>query len=95
MLYLAKGDRESALLCIERMAEHAVAFDTLPERSTYTSVLVNTVEYVNETSPEGEAVTLCAKLLRGRFANRIWSPIRGHERFAAAIESMLKTLEEK
>ena len=95
MLYLAKGDRESALLCIERMAEHAIAYDTLPERSTYTSVLVNTVEYANETSPESEGVTLCEKLLRGRFANRIWSPIRGHERFVAAIESMTKTLGEE
>ena len=95
MLYLAKGDRESALLCIERMASHAIAFDSLPEKSAYTSVLVNTVEYANENVHDGEGVTLCAKLLRGRFANRIWSSIRGHERFIAAIESMAKTLEEK
>lgn len=95
MLYLAKGDRDSALLCIERMAEYAIAFDSLSERSSYTSVLVNTVEYVNENSAESEGVTLCAKLLRGKFANRIWSPIRSHERFVAAVESMAKTLEEE
>ncbi len=94
MLYLAKGDRESALLCIERMAEYAIAFDSLPENSTYTSVLLNTVEYVNEKN-EGGAPTLCEKLLRGRFSSRIWASVRNDERFSAAVGSMAKTLEEK
>ncbi len=94
MLYLAKGDRESALLCIERMADHAIAFDSLPEKSTYTSVLINTIEYVNEKSENSESLTLCAKLLRGRFSNRIWAPIRNHERFISAVNLMAKTLEE-
>ena len=93
MLYLAKGDRDSALLCIERMAKHAIEFDSLPASSAYTSVLVNTIEYNRETVEGAETLTLCAKLLRGRFANRIWSPIRNHERFVAAIDSMAKTLE--
>lgn len=93
MLYLAKGDRESALLCIERMAEYAIAFDSLPEKSRYSSVLVNTIEYNIEKNENTETPKLCSKLLRGRFSNRIWAPIRSHERFIAAIDSMAKILE--
>ncbi len=93
MLYLAKGDRESALLCIERMAEYAIAFDALPNKSTYSSVLLNTVEYINQNADGTSVPTLCEKLLRGRFSNRIWASVRNHERFIAAIDSMTKTLE--
>ncbi len=92
MLYLAKSDRESALLCIERMAAHAVAFDSLPQKDKYTSVLINTVEYVNDNANGAFAPSLCSKLLRGNFANRIWSPIRDNERFVAAVASMTKKI---
>lgn len=94
MLYLAKGDRESALLCVERMAEHAIAFDSLPKKNTYKSVLINTIEYANEKDDETQTPTLCEKLLRGGFANRIWSSIRNHERFVKAVASMTKKQEE-
>ena len=90
MLYLLKGNRGAALDCVEKMAEYAVAFDSLPELSRYESVLLNTVDYKIEKHEGFEGVTLCDKLLRGRFANRIWSPIRNDERFIAAIEAMLK-----
>lgn len=88
MLYLANGDRAEALSCIEKMAEYATAFDSLPEKSTYGSVLLNTIVYENEKRDGVESITLCEKLLRGRFANRIWSPIRNDERFIAAISKM-------
>ena len=89
MLYLAKGDREAALLCTERMAEHAIAFDSLPECNKYKSVLVNAIEYERSS----ETPSLCAKLLRGNVASRIWSPIRNHERFVTAVGAMAKVLE--
>lgn len=92
MLFLAKGDRESAILCIERMADHAIAYDTLPERDTYSSVLINTVEYVNEKSTVSSPL-LCSKLLKGNFSNRIWHPIRDNERFVSAIARMSKVIE--
>ena len=88
MLYLANGDRAEAISCIEKMAEYATAFDSLPEKSTYGSVLLNTIVYENEKRDGVESITLCEKLLRGRFANRIWSPIRNDERFIAAISKM-------
>ena len=90
MLYLVKGDRQNALICVEKMADHAVAFDTLPDSQNYKSVLINTVEYHNPRKDGADAPTLCAKLLRGRFSNRIWSAIRSDERFIAAVERMAK-----
>ena len=94
MLYLVKGDRDAALLCIERMAQHAILFDSLPEKSKYSSVLLNTIEYCNERDNQS-APTLCAKLLKGRFGSRIWSSIRNNERFVAAVDSMSRSIEEK
>jgi len=88
MLNLLKGDRETAISCVENMARYAIAFDSLPESDVYSSVLLNTISYNND-KPEGVSViTLCAKLLRGRFSNRIWAPIRNDDRFIAAVESM-------
>lgn len=90
MLHLLNGDRESALESVEKMAEHAIAFDSLPDSQNYSSVLLNTIEYKKEKRDGIEGVTLCAKLLRGRFANRIWSGIRNDPRFTSAVESMAK-----
>lgn len=83
MLYLVKGEREAAVECVEKMAKYAVDFDSVEGSHTYGSVLLNTIEY-----EKGEGITLCAKLLRGRFANRIWAPIRNDARFVAAISKM-------
>ena len=87
MLYLAKGERENALNCVEKMAEYAIAFDSLPESKTYSSVLLNSVEFVN-TKSDSEVPSLCAKLLKGRFATRIWASIKNDEKFVAAVNKM-------
>ena len=88
MLYLLKGEKETAISCVEKMAKFAIAFDSLPESANYTSVLLNTIEYKDERPDGVETLTLCEKLLRGRFASRIWAPIRSDSRFVAAVESM-------
>ncbi|MBR2336083.1 MAG: helix-turn-helix transcriptional regulator [Clostridia bacterium] len=85
---LMKGDNQRALECFESMAHYAVAFDALPASDTYSSVLINTVEYKNERYDSGSGIPLCAKLLRGRFAGRVWSAIRNDTRFIAAVEKM-------
>lgn len=91
MLYLMKGDKDKAIECVESMARFAIAFDSLSDEEKYTGVLINSLEYKNER-PEGvEGPSLCQKLLRGRFANRIWSPIRNDARFISAIASMENT----
>jgi hypothetical protein len=83
MLYLVKGDRDAAVECVELMAKYAVDFDTADNGSTYSSLILNTIGY-----EKSEGVTLCEKLLRGRFATRIWAPIRNDARFVAAVSSM-------
>jgi len=88
MLYLSLGNRQTALECVEKMADHAIEFDSLADAQNYSGVLINTIEY-DATKPEGsEAPSLCAKLLRGRFNARIWSSIRNEQRFVAAVERM-------
>ena len=94
MLYLLKGDREAAVDCVEKMSKYAVDFDSLPESASYGSVLLNTIEYKNERHEGSEGLTLCEKLMRGRFSNRIWAPIRNNPRFVAAIEAMTKFVRE-
>lgn len=92
--YLLKGDRSKAVDCIEKMASYAIAYDSLPDTAKYESVLLNTIDFNNEKREGVETLTLCEKLLRGRFSNRIWAPIRNDERFIAAVESMANALEE-
>lgn len=92
MLYLLKGDRDTAVSCVQKMATYAIAFDSITDSEKYSSVLLNTITYKNERPDGAESPTLCAKLLRGRFSNRIWAPIRNDARFVAAIESMERTL---
>lgn len=84
MLYLMQGDRKKAVECVELMAKYAIAYDTRPLGSTYSSVLINKVN----DSKGAESVSLCARLLRGRFSSRIWSPIRNEVGFISAIKSM-------
>lgn len=88
MLYLAKGDKNNAIECVEKMAEYAIAFDSLPESKPYSSVLLNSVEFKNSKADGAAVPSLCSKLLRGKFSTRIWAGIKNDERFVAAIEKM-------
>lgn len=89
MLYLVIGDRDSAIESIEQMAAYAVAFDSLPESQNYSGVLINTIEFKNTRHEGAGTPSLCAKLLRGRFAAKIWAPIKTDPRFVAAVEKMI------
>ncbi len=86
MLYLMQGDRVHALECVENMAKYAIAYDTRPNSSSYSSILINKVEDVRNE----DEVSLCSKLLRGRFSSRVWTPIRNETEFTEAIKSMEK-----
>lgn len=87
MLYLLKGEREEAIGCVELMAEYAMKFDSAESGKNYSSLVLNTIKY-----QKNEGLTLCEKLLRGRFSTRIWAPIRNDERFVAAVEAMEKNV---
>lgn len=91
MLYLASGqaaDRAKALECIEKMADAAVACDERPETAPYTSVIIKHLNYVKSEDTEARGMSKCARLLGGMNAP-IWSPLRGSDRFRAAITQMI------
>ncbi len=93
MLYLAEGKNTEALDAFERMADYAILCDERPDTAVYTSVIINRVTYAKAEDTEAKGISKCARLLRGRFAARIWAPIRGHERFRAAVERMVECAE--
>ena len=93
MFYLAEGKSAEALDAFERMADYAILCDERPDTATYTSVIINRVPYDKSEDTEAKGISKCARLLRGRFAARIWAPIRGHERFKEAVGRMIECAE--
>lgn len=93
MLYLSAGRAEDALTCFEQMADWAIRFDERPDVATYASVIINYVAYDKEADTESKGISKCARLLRGNFGARIWAPIRGTERFKAAVSRMIECAE--
>ncbi len=90
MLYLAAGHAPEALECFEKMADWAIRYDERPDTATYSSVIINHVAYDKEDDTEAKGISKCARLLRGNFASRIWSPIRGTDRFKEAVARMIE-----
>ena len=88
MLHLAAGNNEAALEAFLLMADYAVRYDERPEVATYSSVIINAVPYDRGADTEARGISKCARLLKGNFASRIWSPIRSDERFRAAVARM-------
>ena len=88
MLHLSVGHAAEALEAFERMADWAVTFDTRPDTAVYTSVVINRVTYDKAEDTEAKGISKCARLLRGNFGARIWTPIRTQERFKAAVKRM-------
>lgn len=93
MLYLSSGYAAEALECFEQMAEWAIRYDERPATATYASVIINRIPYDREEDTEAKGISKCARLLRGNFAARIWSPIRGTERFKEAVRRMIECAE--
>lgn len=93
MLYLSAGHTAEALDCFERMADYAVLYDERPATAVYGSVIINRVSYDKAADTEAKGLSKCARLLRGHFSARIWAPIRGHERFKAAVGRMAECAE--
>ena len=93
MLHLSVGHNAEALDAFERMADYAVLYDTRPDTAVYTSVIINRVPYDKSEDTEAKGISKCARLLRGNFAARIWTPIRGTERFKGAVGRMIECAE--
>ena len=93
MLHLSSGNTDEALACFEQMADWAIRFDGRPNTAIYASVIINRVPYDKEADTEAKGLSKCARLLRGSFSARIWSPIRSDERFKAAVARMIECVE--
>ena len=93
MFYLAEGQNAKALEAFERMVDYAILCDNRPDTARYTSVIINRVNYDKSEDTEAKGISKCARLLRGKFAARIWAPIRGTEAFKAAVERMVECAE--
>ena len=89
MLYLSVGQDAEAMDCFERMADYAILFDERPAAAVYESVILNAVTYDRNSDTEARGMSKCARLLRGNFGARLWTPIRGQERFKVAVERMV------
>jgi transcriptional regulator with XRE-family HTH domain len=90
MLYATAGHTAEALECFEKMADWADRYDERPDTATYSSIIINRVLYNKEEDTEAKGMSKCARLLRGNFASRIWAPIRGTDRFKAAMNRMIE-----
>ena len=88
MLHLSLGESAAALDAFERMAAAAVAYDERPAEAVYPSVIINGVVYRREEDTEARGLSKCARLLRGHFSARIWTPICADARFLAAVARM-------
>ncbi len=93
MLHLINGDKDTALSCLEAMADAAIMCDERPEEAKYTSVLINGVVYRRAADTESKGLSKCAKLLESGFKNHVWVPIRTSPRFKAAISRMIACAE--
>ncbi len=88
MLHLSLGKNEAALAAFIKMADYAVRYDERPESTTYASVIINAVSYERAEDTEARGLSKCARLLKGNFSQRVWSPIRTEEAFREAVERM-------
>ncbi len=93
MLHLSDGDIEAALGAFERMADYAILYDQRPAQTTYPSVIINRVPYAKENDTEARGLSKCARLLKGNFSQRVWSPVRDEERFKTAVHRMAECAE--
>lgn len=93
MLHLSGGDKESALTCLEKMADAAILCDERPDEATYASVIINAVSYKKAEDTEARGLSKCARLLESGFNNPVWSSVRTNSRFKAAITRMIECAE--
>lgn len=86
--YLRLKDYDNALECIELFAEYSIKFDTLPEESTYTSVIFQgqscskykDLDIKNTVSGSKEYLV----------SREIFAPVREHARFKTVITKLEK-----
>lgn len=80
------GNRELALESLEKAAGYAAEMDSLPDKKSYVSLLVNTLEYNSANIGKNYSST-CAILLRD-ISDGMYDEIRDESRFKAVENSL-------
>ena len=91
ILHLASGQaagKEKALECIEKMADAAILCDERPDKGTYTSVIIEHINYDKSEDTEARGISKCARLLSG-MNTPMWGAIRQNPRFHHALSRMI------
>lgn len=82
------GDFELALENLGKAAKYAVEMDSLPDKKSHVSLLVNTLEYNSANIGKNYSNPWCERLLK-HLPNSVFDGIRDDPRFKA-VESLLK-----
>ena len=85
--HIEKFEYDNALQALEKAANHCIAFDSLPEEITHTSLLVNRLVNRRDNSIKGYMGTKSAKELCG-LQNELYDPIRNTYQFKAIVEKL-------
>ncbi len=88
ILHLSQEDSVAALDAFVKMADYAILYDERPDSTTYRSVIINAVPYVKSEDTEARGLSKCARLLKGNFSQRVWTPIRAEDAFREAVAKM-------
>lgn len=86
--YLKLKDYDNALDCIELFAEYSIKFDTLPELSTYTSVI-----FQGQTCSKYKDLDIKTTVPGSKeylVSRDIFAPVREHKRFKTVITELEK-----
>ena len=86
--YLKLKDYDKALDCIEQFAKYSVKYDTLPEVSTYTSII-----FQGQTCPKNKDLDIKSTASGSKeylVSREIFAPVRKHVRFKAVITELEK-----
>lgn len=84
--YLKLRDYDKALDCIERFARYSVKYDTLPEVSTYTSII-----FQGQTCSKNKELDIKSTAWSTKeylVSREIFAPLREHKRFKSVITEL-------
>ncbi len=82
--YMRLNEHDNALVCLEKSVEYAIAFDTMPEVFTHTSLIPFGKEFSKAKNLAKDfAYNDCYQMLHERLPDELFNPIRETERFKA------------
>jgi tetratricopeptide (TPR) repeat protein len=91
LAYMCLNDFDNALDCIEKAADYTIAFDTLPEVFTHTSIIPQGREFSKiKNFSKNYDYNDSYSMLHHHLSDEKYNPIREHERFKAVVAKLEK-----